>query len=87
MATVYGAPKLNLASANEHVPVIERKIWVIKEWVRAIIYSIPFQLSSSSDAGSRSFICDKTTESVSRERWTVVETKSKADYVGRSGPI
>ncbi len=42
MATVYGAPKLNLASANEHVPEIERKIWVIKEWVRAVIYSIPF---------------------------------------------
>jgi hypothetical protein len=42
MATVYGAPKLNLASANKHVPEIERKIWVIKEWVRAVIYSIPF---------------------------------------------
>ncbi len=42
MATVYGSPKLNLASANEHVPEIERKIQVIKEQVRAIIYSIPF---------------------------------------------
>jgi hypothetical protein len=42
MATVYGVPKLNLASANEHVPEIERKIWVIKKWVRAVIYSIPF---------------------------------------------
>ncbi len=42
MATLYGAPKLNLASANKHVPEIERKIWVIKERVRAIIYSIPF---------------------------------------------
>jgi hypothetical protein len=42
MATVYGAPKLNLASANEHVPEIERKIRVIKKQVRAIIYSIPF---------------------------------------------
>jgi hypothetical protein len=41
MVTVYGAPKLNLASANEHLPEIERKIWVIKEQVRAIIYSIP----------------------------------------------
>ncbi len=39
---MYGAPKLNLASANEHVPEIERKIRVIKERVRAIIYSIPF---------------------------------------------
>jgi hypothetical protein len=42
MATVYGAPKLNLASANTHVLEIERKICVIKEQVRAIIYSIPF---------------------------------------------
>jgi hypothetical protein len=42
MATVYGALKLNLASANEHVPEIEKKIRVIKERVRAIIYSIPF---------------------------------------------
>jgi hypothetical protein len=42
MAMVYGAPKLNLASANEHILEIERKIRVIKEWVRAIIYSIPF---------------------------------------------
>jgi hypothetical protein len=42
MAMVYGVPKLNLASANEHIPEIERKIWVIKERVRAVIYSIPF---------------------------------------------
>ncbi len=42
MAMVYGAPKLNLASANKHIPEIERKIWVIKEWVRAVIYSIQF---------------------------------------------
>ncbi len=42
MSMVYGAPKLNLASANEHVPEIERKIRVTKERVRAVIYSIPF---------------------------------------------
>jgi hypothetical protein len=42
MAMVYGVPKLNLASANEHIPEIERKIWVIKERVRVVIYSIPF---------------------------------------------
>jgi hypothetical protein len=42
MATVYGVPTLNLASANKHVPEIEKKIQVIKERVRAIIYSIPF---------------------------------------------
>ncbi len=39
---MYGAPKLNLASANEHIPEIERKIRVIKERVRPVIYSIPF---------------------------------------------
>jgi len=42
MDTVYGAPQLNLASAKKHVPDIERKIRVIKERVRAVIYSIPF---------------------------------------------
>jgi hypothetical protein len=42
MATVYGVLMLNLVSANEHVPEIEQKIWVIKERVRAVIYSIPF---------------------------------------------
>jgi hypothetical protein len=42
MAMVYGVPKLNLVSANKHVPEIERKIRVIKERVRAVIYSIPF---------------------------------------------
>jgi hypothetical protein len=47
MATVYGTPKLNMASANKHVPEIERKIWVIKERVRATIYSIPFNSLSA----------------------------------------
>ncbi len=42
MAMVYRAPKLNLASATKHIPEIERKIRVIKEQVRALIYSIPF---------------------------------------------
>jgi len=42
MDTVYGAPQLNLASANKHVPDIECKIRVIKERVQAVIYSIPF---------------------------------------------
>ncbi len=41
MSKLYGAPKLNLSSANEHVPEIERKIWVIKEQVRAVVYSLP----------------------------------------------
>jgi hypothetical protein len=31
MSKLYGAPKINLSSANKHVPEIERKIWVIKE--------------------------------------------------------
>ena len=38
---LYGGPILNLASANEHVPEIERKIRVIKERVRAVRYSVP----------------------------------------------
>jgi hypothetical protein len=33
MDMVYGAPQLNLASTNEHIPDIERKIRVIKERV------------------------------------------------------
>ena len=38
---LYGAPKLNLSSASEHVPEIERTIRVIKERVRAVVYSLP----------------------------------------------
>jgi hypothetical protein len=38
---LYGGPKMNLASANEHVPEIERKIRVIKERTRAVRYSLP----------------------------------------------
>ncbi len=41
MSELYGAPKLNLSSANEHVPEIERKIWVIKEQVWVVVYSLP----------------------------------------------
>ena len=44
MGTVYGTPQLNLTSADEHVPEIERRIWVVKERVRAIVYSIPFNM-------------------------------------------
>jgi hypothetical protein len=39
---IYGAPELNLASAKEHVPEIERKIRVINERTRAVIYLVPF---------------------------------------------
>ena len=42
MSELYGGPTLNLASANEHVPDIERKIRVIKERVRAVAYGMPF---------------------------------------------
>jgi len=38
---LYGAPKLNLSSASEHVPEIERKIRVIKERICAMVYSLP----------------------------------------------
>jgi hypothetical protein len=38
---LFGGPAMNLTSANEHVPEIERKIRVIKERLCAIIYSMP----------------------------------------------
>jgi hypothetical protein len=37
-----GAPRLNLTSANEHEPFIERRICVVKERVRSIRHSLPF---------------------------------------------
>ena len=37
-----GAPTLNLTSANEHEPYIERRIRVVKERVRAVWHSLPF---------------------------------------------
>ncbi len=42
MPELYGAPRLNLTSANAHVPEIEHKIRVIKERVRAVMYGMPF---------------------------------------------
>ncbi len=42
MPELYGAPRLNLTSANKYVPEIERKIRVIKERVRAVMYGMPF---------------------------------------------
>jgi len=38
-----GAPRLNLTSANEHEPFIERRIRVVKERVRSLRHSLPFQ--------------------------------------------
>jgi hypothetical protein len=35
-------PQVNLASANEHVPEIERRIRVVKERARSIRHSLPF---------------------------------------------
>jgi hypothetical protein len=37
-----GGPRVNLASANEHVPEIERRIRVVKERSRSIRHSLPF---------------------------------------------
>ena len=37
-----GAPTLNLTSANEHEPYIERRIRVVKERARAVRHSMPF---------------------------------------------
>jgi hypothetical protein len=36
-----GAPTINLTSANEHEPYIERRIRVVKERIRAVRHSIP----------------------------------------------
>jgi hypothetical protein len=38
-----GAPRLNLASANKHELFIEHCICVVKERVRSIHHSLPFQ--------------------------------------------
>ncbi len=42
MQELYGAPRLNLTSANKHVPEIEGKIHVIKERVRTVMYGMQF---------------------------------------------
>jgi hypothetical protein len=38
-----GGPMVNLASANEHVPEIERRIRVVKEQCRETRHSLPFE--------------------------------------------
>jgi hypothetical protein len=38
-----GGPFINLASRDEHVPEIKRRIRVVKEWSRAACHSLPFQ--------------------------------------------
>jgi len=38
---LYGGPTMNLTSASEHDPEIERKHRVIKERARAVVYSMP----------------------------------------------
>ena len=42
VADMPGGPKINLASANEHVPEIERRIRVTKERSRATRHGLPF---------------------------------------------
>ena len=37
-----GGPRVNLTSANEHVPEIERRIRVVKERARSFRHSLPF---------------------------------------------
>jgi hypothetical protein len=41
--SIPGGPVVNLASANEHVPEIERRIRVVKERCRATWHSLPFE--------------------------------------------
>jgi hypothetical protein len=40
--TMPGGTMVNLASANEHVPEIEHRIWVVKERCRATRHSLSF---------------------------------------------
>ena len=42
IASLQGVPVINLASANKHVPKIERKIRVVKERFRAARHGLPF---------------------------------------------
>ncbi len=42
MLELYGAPRLNLTSANKHMPEIEHKIHVIKDQVCTVMYGMPF---------------------------------------------
>jgi hypothetical protein len=39
--SISGVPMVNLANTNEHVPEIERQIWVVKERCRATRHSLP----------------------------------------------
>ena len=41
--SILGGPSVNLTSANEHVPEIERRIRVVKERVRATRHSMPYR--------------------------------------------
>ena len=41
--SLQGGPIVNLASANEHVPEIERRVRVVKERSRAVRHGLPFQ--------------------------------------------
>jgi hypothetical protein len=35
---------VNLTSANKHVPDIEQRIRVVKEWFRVTLHSLPFDI-------------------------------------------
>jgi hypothetical protein len=41
--SIPGGPMVNLASANEHVPDIEWRIWVVKERCQATRHSLPYE--------------------------------------------
>ena len=41
--SMLGGPTVNLASANERVPEIERRIWAVKERSRSSRHDLPFQ--------------------------------------------
>ena len=41
--SIPGGPQVNITSADEHVPDIERRIRVVKERTRAVRHSLPYQ--------------------------------------------
>ena len=49
---IHGAPNINLTAANEHEPFIEHRIRVIKERVRALRHTLPFQEVATKDDGT-----------------------------------
>ncbi len=76
---LYGGPTLNPASANKHVPEIERKIHVIKEQIHAVRYSVPCNALPVL-VDSFSVVCHQTAKFIPNEgRYFGLEPKTNHD--------